>query len=360
VYKWPLPPGLFTPDLEGWLESLGGTYGGNWATVAALLAADEQPDLWNHSCTALSEFLRANPTVSFAPLPGEAISHEHQIEFLASRLWRRGRRRGRWWSSPGQMSCATCGELFDPTQLEAEELASLGPPRWCSRCCRSSWGILDYSETAEEVDVDYAIAAIAHLAQVLDSRPSSLEWCGTSERWRRLRIASSTPSIQRDRILLARMATPRMGVLKRLDAAKTWTQWLQLAGVMGETARSSRGATCTARDGHPCRSMFERDVDDALSALGIEHHLEPLWPWHPELNPNGLRRADWVLGDGTYVEAAGMLDDEDYRRKLAAKVDLAQEQGIPLIIVRPQDVPRLRAMFSGHDAPLLEAGQEAM
>ena len=52
-----------------------------------------------------------------------------------------------------------------------------------------------------------------------------------------------------------------------------------------------------------------------MSVNGIWHSLEPRYPFDPELNRNGSR-ADWLLADGTFVEAAGLMTDVYYREKM--------------------------------------------
>jgi hypothetical protein len=101
-----------------------------------------------------------------------------------------------------------------------------------------------------------------------------------------------------------------------------------------------------AADGHPCRSLGERSVDDWLSARGIEHEPEPAWPVHQVLNPSGALRADWRLVDGTYVEFAGMLTDEGYAAGIADKVRLAEASGLRLVVVTPEDLGRLAQILS--------------
>jgi hypothetical protein len=99
-------------------------------------------------------------------------------------------------------------------------------------------------------------------------------------------------------------------------------------------------------DGHWCRSLFERAVDDFLSAHNIWHEPEPEWPHHHALNPSGRRRADWLLADGTFVEAAGMLTEGAYALKMAEKASLAEAYEIRLLVVKPSDVTRLQSLFA--------------
>jgi hypothetical protein len=89
-----------------------------------------------------------------------------------------------------------------------------------------------------------------------------------------------------------------------------------------------------AADGHYCRSLAERTIDDFLAAHGIAHDPEPRYP-------GSTRRADWRLPDGTLVEFAGLLGDATYAAKIAEKRAVAEAAGIRLLILVPEDLPDL-------------------
>ena len=122
-----------------------------------------------------------------------------------------------------------------------------------------------------------------------------------------------------------------------------WGSLLADSGVLGEGWPPSYGTYTTAEDGHHCRSLLERFIDDFLSSRGIAHELEPVYPFDPDLNPNGSR-ADWLI-DTVYVEAAGMMGVAEYRRKMETKRDLAARHGLDLLIVRDDDIARLKKVF---------------
>ncbi|USQ81567.1 hypothetical protein NF556_07955 [Ornithinimicrobium faecis] len=128
-----------------------------------------------------------------------------------------------------------------------------------------------------------------------------------------------------------------------VPAVGSWSAVLAATGML-DGWRPSRGIYSTATDGHPCRSLFERYVDDFLTRQGIAHSVEPSYPHDAELNPNGLR-ADWKLADGTFVEAAGLSSNE-YLHKLDRKRLLADTAGINLIILQPSDLSHLHQVFA--------------
>lgn len=128
--------------------------------------------------------------------------------------------------------------------------------------------------------------------------------------------------------------------------ARDWLGVLQAVGIVGSAWRPSKGTWCRAEDGHRCRSLLEKSIDDWFHRHGVVHEPEPLWPRHETLNPSGRKRADWRLVDGTFVGCAGLLTDRDYARKIEAKRLLAECHGIPLIVVGSSDVTRLEIPFA--------------
>jgi hypothetical protein len=122
---------------------------------------------------------------------------------------------------------------------------------------------------------------------------------------------------------------------------------LQQSGVVGEAWKMPRGVMTIAADGHLCRSFGELAVENYLIANGIQHQCEPTYPTHNELNPNGKQRADWLLPGDRWVEYAGMMDENEYATKMAAKVDLAVACGLDLLVLTPDDLPRLPEVIGG-------------
>jgi hypothetical protein len=114
------------------------------------------------------------------------------------------------------------------------------------------------------------------------------------------------------------MSCPTAASLREMANNAPWMSLLQRAEIVGDTWRPSRGVMCFAEDGHPCRSLGERAIDDWLHRAGFEHQVEPLWPRHHEYNPNGQKRADWQVGD-LLIEYAGMMKDKEYSAKIASK-----------------------------------------
>lgn len=135
---------------------------------------------------------------------------------------------------------------------------------------------------------------------------------------------------------------PRRSVKRE---TKSWSTTLKESGLLQDGTRIGRGHASVAADGHMCRSILERSVEDFFIRMGTHHETEPDYPYHRELNPFGYR-ADWLLDDGTLVEAAGMMAMDSYRLKIEKKAQLAQELGLGMIVILPSDVPRLNEILA--------------
>ncbi len=143
------------------------------------------------------------------------------------------------------------------------------------------------------------------------------------------------------RMLTARSSDSALGAERRTYA---WTDWLAQAGLLATGVRTTRGTTVVAKDGHMCRSLLERVIDDFFFDHGIAHEIEPAYPYDPELNRNGSL-ADWKLHDGTFVEALGFPNRTDYMAKAERKIRLADGHKIPLVTLTENDLNRLEKIF---------------
>lgn len=242
-------------------------------------------------------------------------------------------RRNRTWPEPSAAVCPTCGLDFWNGDIRPWAIQAFGPVRYCMDCCfRVRNG--DPRATWFEDDVK---AALHQLRAAFGAIPAQSFAVG--------RMPHDGPPEERDRRMRALVAMPPVETIKRVLGQQDWLGTLRAAGLVGETWRPSRGTWCHASDGHRCRSLLEKAIDDWFTANGISHECEPRWPRHPELNPSGAKRADWLLPDGTYVECAGMLESKDYAEKIALKQLLAGTLGLALIVISPTDMHRLAQIF---------------
>jgi hypothetical protein len=272
---------------------------------------------------------------------GELWTNEadHVADNLADEYWF-------YWPWPSAAICPTCGQDFWNGDVRVWAIQAFGPVRYCMDCCyRIRNG--DPRATWFEHEVK---AALQELRAAFGAIPAQSFSAG--------RVSHDGPLEERDRRIRALLAMPSVETIKRVLRQQDWLGVLRAARLVGDGWRPSRGTWCHASDGHRCRSLLEKAIDDWFTASGISHQCEPRWPRHPDLNPSGAKRADWLLQDGTYVECAGMLESKDYAGKIALKQRLARTLGIPLIVVAPTDMHRLGQIFGrqlGSDRPVLSA-----
>lgn len=248
-------------------------------------------------------------------------------------LWDVYRHRHPWPDYTAQ-NCVVCGRRFAPEALWAFEL-SFGPPIACKSCCRRAL----FGHELTTVDVRGLVKSMADL---LGFPPAAA--------FRAQRDVFAL-SAHRAELMALLVALPEAAVCSEAlgipKGSGRWLSVLQQSGVVGEAWKMSRGVMTLAADGHLCRSFGELAVEKYLIAQGIEHQCEPTYPAHAELNPNGKQRADWLLPGDLWVEYAGMMSENEYATKMAEKIKLAAAVGIDLLVLTPDDLPRLAHAFAG-------------
>ena len=231
-------------------------------------------------------------------------------------------------------------KLFHLDDLSEPHRTFAGGEDCCPRCVASGLNgvLVDQGITATwEHD---AIWAIQRMTEEEFGGPPSLN---------QLRAPLEGDRVARLRALARRILTPRepdvmMSAMRPNRPLRSWIDWLEAAEVLTDGYRAGRGTWTRATDGHRCRSLFERHVDDFMSLHGIAHEVEPAYPLDQELNTTGLR-ADWKLADGTFVEALGLANNPQYDAKWRRKQELAHMHGIRLVGLFPDDLVRLRQLL---------------
>ncbi|BCM64961.1 MULTISPECIES: hypothetical protein [Streptomyces] len=373
-------PGLSRDRLPeaGWFDPDSGTL----TVYAAPLAEPMTVLLRRHGVRPLlvtwgaprEEVERHNLRAAVTPAGTSPVSRSSRVTAAAQRLVPEPHRR--WLAAKpdgGQTPAARAGGLLPPLVDDAAQnpyyrraleslfgapvaLAERGPCRLCGRSAQSAHAGLFYChgcctlarsgvlrDTGEDGAWTEAIVyALRRLAGIEFSGPPSLAQLD------RLCVPFDDPGLV-DEAMLCRFLVPRpaSALLGTRPArpARTWTEWLAHAGLLTDGVRTSMGTATKATDGHLCRSLFERHVDDFLHHWGVAHEPEPAYPRHPELNTTGLR-ADWRLADGTFVEALGLVTKEAYAAKVARKRELARHHGLRLVTVTPEDLDRLPEVFA--------------
>jgi hypothetical protein len=224
----------------------------------------------------------------------------------------------RTWSRAPSFWCRVCGDRQEGHRLKPWMLESYSPWQYCEAC---SIRIRSGRATTERSEI---LRGVRRLRGALERVPPQ----GVH-----YESLAGLDSRKRDEVAAALIVAPdpkfAMGVI-----GGNWLDVLRAAGLVDGAWRPGRGTYCRAADGHLCRSLGELAVDDWLAARRIEHDLEPRYP-------GSSRRADWRLPDGTFIEYAGMLLDEAYARKLAEKRAIAQDAGVRLVVLVPEDLGAL-------------------
>lgn len=241
-------------------------------------------------------------------------------------------RQRRGWPESHSTVCPVCRCQFWTGELSPWTYPQFGPARYCMRCCQAA-----RDGASGQPGRGAAARALCRLAEVIEGVPP--------QRFAFQAIPVDIDPARRDEIVQALQATPPVETLKALFEVRDWLGVLQPVGLIDGGWRPSMGTWCRAEDGHRCRSLLEKSIDDWLHRHGIAHQPEPRWPAHPTLNPSGRKRADWLLADGTFVECAGIITDREYEHKIEEKRRLADQLGIRLIIVNPSDIARLERLF---------------
>lgn len=245
-------------------------------------------------------------------------------------------RKRRAWRLPAAAICPACDKDFWDGDVKSWAVQRFGPVRYCMNCCLNSIN----GNPQLKWSKDEIIQGIRELCEAFGVIPQ--------QQFARAPIPFDATPDKRDRWMRALVAMPNVDIIKKVLEQKDWLGVLQTAELVGETWRPGRGTWCRANDGHRCRSLLEKSIDDWLSSNNIDHECEPRWPRHSQFNPSGAKRADWLLPDGTYVECAGMMDDPEYAAKIVAKRQLAQELEIPLVVIGPTDMHRLDRILAAH------------
>ena len=210
-----------------------------------------------------------------------------------------------------------------------------GPARYCEDCC---WLANHYVRSDSQWSAAQVKSRLRQLAEAIEAVPV--------QAFITQPFPVDLPSETRDRWMRALVGIPDVATIKQVLGVSDWLGALKAAEIVGDEWRPSRGTWCRANDGHRCRSLLEKSIDDWFTSHGIAHECEPHWPAHPVLNPSGRKRADWILTDGTYVECAGMLDQPDYAAKIATKRELASQFDIRLVVIGPTDLYRLDTILT--------------
>ena len=185
----------------------------------------------------------------------------------------------RTWPFPLMLDCDICRARYYHDSVRYFLIRRWGEPGICPRCGHEALFVQHASGSLDEVSVTNALAALRRLADIAGVIPPQ-----------DFRAAFSTEGFSRAKraeLVAALICAPDASTIKQALHVKQWIEVLRASGLVNDGWRPSRGVLCTATDGHPCRSLGERSIDDWMHRHGIEHEIEPKWPAHPQHNPLG-------------------------------------------------------------------------
>ncbi len=235
-------------------------------------------------------------------------------------------------------TCVICEEFFWPNALNDTDIRRTGRPRYCHLCSammrRDPWALRRLTDKSLR---PILITIAQRFLELTGMFPHS-----------KIRDTSigGLPEDQRDTFARLLMLIPRSELVIRLFGS--WSHYLNAAGLLEKADRKGYSGYITiANDGHIALSIGERIICDWLHARGIGHEKEPVYPHHPELNPNKKLRGDWLIGD-CWVELAGYMDDAKYANQMLRKQELARACGLRHLLLLPAELGRLDAIAREH------------
>lgn len=115
----------------------------------------------------------------------------------------------------------------------------------------------------------------------------------------------------------------------------SWNNAIRTAGLVPYRSASQRmykRTRTTAHDGHSCDSISEAIIDNWLTDQGIAHQRDLKYP-------GTKHKADWGIGERTFVEYFGLANDSPrYDREIKKKRAICKKHDILLIEIYPTDL----------------------
>jgi hypothetical protein len=315
---------LWTAEGDQIADQLADRYAFGWPYLIARSLATSAP----HTCKALMKLATSEDR------PNSNLPDDPEFMFDHIAMWGsfHAVRKRRPWPEPSTVTCPICDRKFWNGYITHWMYRYYGPARYCNDCCSSA-----HTGHTRDLSEQEVIKALTDLAAAFDAIPGSS--------FAFYALPPDAPDEKRDQWMRALTVMPAEHRIKETLGCKDWLGVLKVAGLVTDGWKTKRGVMCHAADGHLCRSLLERTIDDWLTSHGIEHEHEPHWPYDPVLNRNRMRRADWLLPDGSFVECAGLMSRPEYALKMAEKRELARLAGITLHMIEPEDMLRLEKIF---------------
>lgn len=241
-----------------------------------------------------------------------------------------------------KVHCRLCQREFFP-QIESKWVGIV-PPIYCGLCVEmaasnstSFFRHLNYSD--EERRQNYIFGTKAY-CDYFGFIPSA----GSSKRTFLSQFASTGVDDETlDLAMKVSSLLPFHSVAKEMFGS--WAHLLSESGLLEERATGSGGHQSIATDGHLCLSLGERAICEFLNKNEIAHSKEPIYPQDSELNPKGLLRADFLIGD-LWVEFAGRMDNPAYAERMKTKAKLAKKYKLHWLKLEKSTVEDLHSILT--------------
>jgi hypothetical protein len=220
--------------------------------------------------------------------------------------------------------CARCGQpvvhgAYDQTLSE----------RICLSCTRALTDLMLATRTSAD-----PLALLASVAETFGRVPTD-RW-----RWEVEAVEDDPTYVRLVELGLNIPAAPWF-----VERYGSWFRALVAAGILPDgTQKMVFGYRTLAADGHMCRSLGEKTLDDWLYHNGVEHECEPHYP-------NSALRADFAV-NGRFIEYFGLAGDPDYDTKSEHKRQIARQANITLVEILPADLAAWGTLQDGFAARL--------
>ena len=228
----------------------------------------------------------------------------------------------------GSENCVRCNNVFTPILINPRHFFNTnGNSIWCYNCIK-----LDSPKESE------ILKLVSELVDIIGSPPPD----GITPIDPRVTFFNS----HRKQIDIIDSYCKLGGIsYAKYTLQKSWLSILNDSGSLpnGELKSSSYGIMCIAKDGHECRSLAEKIIDDYLYENNISHETEPVYPKDKVLNPTRMR-ADWKIGE-TYYEYFGLVGKKDYDKKIIKKFELGEKLRLKIVGIFPDDIYSLDKLF---------------
>ena len=217
------------------------------------------------------------------------------------------------------VECGACGRGYDPRMIGPALLRRLdGCARvFCDYCLYDAF-LRDGNNTASRQAI---IEFLTEISRAIGRIPSTSI----------LRDSAEIAGLPITDSIAAIRALTRKPTRKRVNELfGSWLAALVESGLLEGSARPTlRGTQCLALDGHLCRSLAEKTIDDFLFQHGVEHNREVTY------GPGF--RSDFAVGH-VLIEYFGLIGDPQYDARHAAKLAYCEQEHVTLISLYPDDV----------------------